>query len=261
MRAELDGKIAVVTGGYGAIGFCIAEKLGKSGAIPIITGLRDEVGASAVEKLREMGINADYVHCDVSDIQSTTAMAKTVEEKYGKIDILVNNAGINCNAEQRHPIHEFEDKMWEAITKVDLDGVYYCSKPVIPIMIKNHGGKIINIGSVTGLMALRNQCAFTAAKAGVFHLTRSMAIELAEHNIFVNAIAPGSIIMKGTEKLFYSNKETAESLLSHIPMHRPGRGEEIAAAVAFLCDPECSYMTGAVVVVDGGWSCGYGREW
>lgn len=261
MIAELEGKTAIVTGAGGAIGACIAMRLGRSGAKVAITDVNDEAGAAVLKTLQGQGIEAIYVHCDVADLASTTAMADEVEAAFSRIDFLINNAGINCNAEQRHPIHEFEDKMWEAIMRVDLDGVYYCSKPVIPKMMKNGGGKIVNIGSVTGMMALRNQCAFTAAKAGVFHLTRSMAIELAESGILVNAIAPGSIIMPGTAELFYSNKTVADSLLAHIPMHRPGEGDEIASAVAYLCDPDCSYMTGAVVVVDGGWSCGYGREW
>lgn len=261
MKAELTGKVAIVTGASGAIGACIARRLGESGAKVALTDVNDEGGKAVTQELREAGIDAIYVHCDVTSLESTTAMADEVEKAFGKIDFLVNNAGINVNSEQRKPIHEFEDRMWEAITKVDLDGVYYCSKPVVRKMVAQGSGKIINIGSVTGIMALRNQCAFTAAKAGVFHLTRSMAIELADSGVLVNAIAPGSIIMPGTEKLFYSNKQTAESLLAHIPMHRPGQGDEIATAVAFLCDPDCSYMTGSVMVVDGGWSCGYGREW
>lgn len=261
MKVDLTGKVAVVTGAGGAIGECIAKRLTDSGAKVVVTDVNVAAGEAVVAQLRQDGHEAMFCYCDVTDPESTQKMVDAAVEKYGKIDILVNNAGINCSAKQRHPVHEFDDRMWEAITKVDLDGVYYCSKPVIKVMIKNGGGKIVNIGSVTGIMALRNQCAFTAAKAGVFHLTRSMAIELAESNILVNAIAPGSIIMPGTEELFYANKQTAESLLSHIPMHRPGRSDEIATAVAFLCDPECSYMTGSTVVVDGGWSCGYGREW
>jgi NAD(P)-dependent dehydrogenase (short-subunit alcohol dehydrogenase family) len=132
-------------------------------------------------------------------------------------------------------------------------------------MLKNPGGRIINISSVAGLVPLRLQSAYVAAKAGVANLTRSMALELGPHGILVNAVAPGSTLTRGTEALFYgpdgTYSEKAASLLSHIPLGRPGTPQEIAHAVLFLAAPESSYINGTILTVDGGWTAGYTREW
>ena len=139
--------------------------------------------------------------------------------------------------------------------------MYYCSKPAILQMERQGwGGSIINIGSIVGLAPLRLQCAFTAAKAGVFNLTKAMALELAPLKIRVNAIAPGSIMFEGTRKLFYADAVKAEAMMSHIPMHRPGNPEDIAGMACFLASEDSAYMTGTVNVVDGGWICGYTRD-
>jgi len=135
----------------------------------------------------------------------------------------------------------------------------------VPAMLKNPGGRIVNIGSVAGLVPLRLQSGFVAAKAAVANLTRSMALELGPKGILVNAVAPGSTLTRGTESLFYGPQgtytEKAADLISHIPLGRPGHPEEIAYAVLCLVAPEASYINGAVLVVDGGWTAGYMRDW
>ena len=137
----------------------------------------------------------------------------------------------------------------------------YCSKPAIQQMVKQgEGGNIINIGSIVGVTPLRLQCAFTAAKAGVFNLTKAMALELAPLNIRVNGIAPGSIMFEGTRKLFYADPVKAEAMMSHIPQNRPGEPKDIAGMACFLASDDSSYMTGTINVVDGGWICGYTRD-
>ena len=128
-------------------------------------------------------------------------------------------------------------------------------------MIKQgEGGSIINIGSIVGLTPLRLQCAFTAAKAGVFNLTRTMALELAPHGIRVNGIAPGSIMFEGTRKLFYANPETANAIISHFPIGVPGEPEDIAAATCYLASEDAKFVVGAIMTIDGGWICGYNRD-
>lgn len=261
MKVDLNGKVSIVTGGGGAIGAAICQQLASNGAKVIVTGRTQKTLDKVVEQIKANGGEAAAVICDVSDPVSTQKMVDAVVELYGRIDCLVNNAGINGGPDDRKPIHEYDDALWKRIIDVDLNGVYYCSKPVIKQMEKQGtGGSIINIGSIVGLTPLRLQCAFTAAKAAVFNLSKAMALELAPLNIRVNSIAPGSIMFEGTRKLFYADTQRAEALLSHIPMHRAGDPDEIAAMTCFLASEEASYMTGSVVTIDGGWTCGYTRD-
>ena len=176
----------------------------------------------------------------------------------GRIDVLVNNAGINVGPDERKHVDEFSDKWWDAILKVDLDGTYNCSKAAVPYM--GEGGSIVNISSIVGMVPLRNQCAFTAAKAAVINFTKAMAMELAPRGIRANVICPGTIGIAITNRL-WKNDSAMEGLLSHIPMGRQGAPHEIANAVAFLASDMASYITGAVLPVDGGWTCGgYARN-
>jgi 3-oxoacyl-[acyl-carrier protein] reductase len=260
MKIDLSGRIAIVTGGYGGIGAAMCHKFSDAGAAVVIVGRNAQKGAEFEKELIDKGVKALFVQGDVSNIESMEQMCEKAFIKFGRIDILVNNAGINVGGEHRVLINEFNDEDWENIINIDLNGVYYCTKPVLKHMIKQKYGRIINISSIVGLVPLRNQCAFTAAKAGVVNLTRSMAIELAQFGILVNCICPGSIMMEGTRQLFYSDKNRAERMLSHIPLGRPGEPEEIAGATVFLASDEATYITGNIMTIDGGWTCGFARD-
>lgn len=260
MTIDLNDQVAIVTGGYGAIGAAMCKKLAEAGASVVVVGRNQEKGNEFVEELKRDGAKASYIYGDVGDKQSMIDMCAETLGIYGKIDILVNNAGINVSSERRGPIHEFDDEDWTNIINTDLNGVYYCSKPVIKHMVERNYGRIINVSSIVGLVPLRNQCAFTAAKAGVVNLTKAMAIELAPFNILVNGICPGSIMFEGTRKLFYQDPQKAERILSHIPLGRPGQPSEIAGAAVYLSSGECSYMTGNIMTIDGGWTCGFARD-
>ncbi|MCL1855446.1 MAG: SDR family oxidoreductase [Clostridia bacterium] len=261
MKVDLNGQVVIVTGGGGAIGSAMARQFADNGAKVIVSGRTQSTLDAVVKEVRKRGGEIGAVVTDVGDKESAARMVEEAVARYGRLDCLVNNAGINGGAEYRKPIHEYDDDLWERIMNIDLNGVYYCSKPAIKQMIKQgHGGSIINIGSIVGLTPLRLQCAFTAAKAGVFNLTKAMALELAEHKIRCNGIAPGSIMFEGTKALFYSDPARAEALLSHIPMHRPGEPDEIASMTCFLASQEAGYMTGSIVTIDGGWICGYTRD-
>jgi NAD(P)-dependent dehydrogenase (short-subunit alcohol dehydrogenase family) len=200
----------------------------------------------------------------VADRAAIDAALEEVVARFGRLDILVNNAGINT-AKDRRPIHEYGRDDWDRILRVDLTGVFVVSQAAVPNLLEARGGRIVNIASVAGLVPLRLQSAFVAAKAGVVNLTRSMALELGPSGILVNCIAPGSILTQGTRALFYdadgAYSERAASLIAHIPLGRPGTPDEIAHAVLFLVAPEASYVNGAVLTVDGGWTAGYHREW
>jgi 3-oxoacyl-[acyl-carrier protein] reductase len=254
MKVDLNGKAALVTGSGGFIGREIALKMAENGADIIINDLNEENGIRVVKEIEMLGRKAIYIKADVSNVDDMKSMADKAIKGFGKIDILVNNAGVNLG---RSPIHEFKDEDWDRTLEIDLSGIFRCSKPMISHMVQRKYGKIINIGSIVGLVPLRMQCAYAAAKAGMFNLTKAMAIELAPHGILVNAIAPGSI----SNVSFYSDPVKSEAILSHIPLHRSGTPEDIANMVLFLASDDSNYITGSIMVVDGGWVCGFARDW
>ncbi|WP_395093827.1 SDR family NAD(P)-dependent oxidoreductase [Armatimonas sp.] len=252
MNINLQHRVALVTGAARGIGKAIAECLAANGATVYVADLgRTEAPHSLV--------------MDVTDSAQIAAALAQIEQEQGRLDILINNAGVNTLA-HRVNLDAFPQAEWDRILAVDLTGVYQVSRAAIPFLRKapEDGRRIVNIASVAGLVPLRLQCAFTAAKAGVINLTKAMALELGPENILVNAIAPGSILTQGTEQLFYGDdglfKDSVQRLLDHIPLGRPGTPEEIAHAALFLVAPESSYINGHCLTVDGGWTAGYHRE-
>jgi len=258
MKVNLDGQTALVTGGAQGIGRAIVQVLADNGAQVAVVDIDAEGAAEAAAAVGGKAWTAN-----VADINRMEAVAAEVAAHFGALQILVNNAGINTTS-GRVPIHEYSLADWDSIIEVDLKGVFSVSRAVVPHILASGGGRIVNISSIAGLVPLRLQSAFVAAKAGVVNLTKSMALELGAQGILVNAVAPGSTLTRGTEKLFYGQdgnySEQAANLLSHIPLGRPAKVEEIAAAVLFLVAPEASYVNGSVIAVDGGWTAGYTRD-
>jgi NAD(P)-dependent dehydrogenase (short-subunit alcohol dehydrogenase family) len=260
MKVDLNNRVALVTGAAGAIGRAIALALAENGATVAVNDLNNPAGTC--REILQLSGRAKSYQCDISDAAAVELMVAAVESELGPVDILVNNAGVNVG-KNRAPLHDFEDDEWHRIVRVDLDGVFYCSRAVSKRMLKWRRGSVINIASVFGIVPARMQCAFAAAKAGTINLTRSQALELGRDGIRVNAIAPGSILTEGTRSLFYNaeNKQKSESLLSHIPLGRPGDTSDVAAAVLYLASDDAKYVTGHVLVVDGGWTAGFSRDW
>ena len=252
MRCDLAGKVALVTGSARGIGRAIAERFAANGDGGLFRRRRG--------RAREF---ASWRRLDVTDSREIESVIDSIVSEHGGLDLVVNNAGVNTMA-HRVTIDEFPRSEWDRILAVDLTGLYEVSRFAARAMRARGSGRIINIASIAGLVPLRLQCAFVAAKAGVVNLTKAMALELGPHGILVNGIAPGSTLTVGTRELFYGEgglfRESVQRMLDHVPLGRPAEVDEIAVAALFLADPENSYMNGHVLTVDGGWTAGYARE-
>jgi NAD(P)-dependent dehydrogenase (short-subunit alcohol dehydrogenase family) len=259
MRCDLTGKVSLVTGAARGIGQAIADRLAANGSIVVYTDVDTE--AVGVAAARSHG--AKSFPMDVTRREEVESVISQVVADLGRLDIVVNNAGVNTLA-HRVTIDQFPREEWDRLLSVDLTGVFEVSRCAARVMRAQGTGRIINIASIVGLVPLRLQCAFVAAKAGVVNLTRAMALELGPHGILVNGIAPGSTLTDGTRKLFYAEggkfRDAVQRMLDHVPLGRPATTDEIAVAALFLADPENSYMNGHVLTVDGGWTAGYARD-
>lgn len=255
MNVDLNGQVALVTGAARGIGLATADLLAANGARVVYADV-DAAGAAAAAA-RTPG--ASSLALDVSQESQVEAGVDQVVAEHGRLDLVVNNAGINT-MRHRVNIDQFPLDEWNRIVAVDLTGLFLVSRAASRHLIARQGGRIVNISSVLGVVPARLQCAYTAAKAGVVQLTRTMAIELAPSNILVNCVAPGSTLTEGTRQLFYSQdalmQERAQRMLSHVPLQRPGTVDEIAHAVLFFVAPASSYITGQILCVDGGWTAG-----
>jgi len=261
MIVNLANKTALITGAAGTIGSVTAMELARNGAAVFMNDINEHAGQKIAQTICEAGCSATFLPGDVTKEEDIAHMAETALSRRGRIDILVNNVGLNVNAEFRKPLYGYDPAAWHKVVDVCLDSVYYCCKYVIPVMEKQHYGKVVNIGSVAGFSApLRLQSAYSAAKAAIVNLTKSLAIEYAKSNINVNCVVPGSIMNEQIKTAVYGDPARKESMLSHIPQGNAGEPLDIANAVLFFASDDSKYATGSVLNIDGGWAAGYALD-
>jgi len=241
-QIDLSGKNALVTGSTRGIGRAIAETLAKSGARVAVVG-RDL--QKAKEAAASVGNGSQGFACDVTDTTAVTKLVADVEAAFGSIDILVNNAGITRD----NLVMRLKDEDWDAVINANLRGAFAAIRAVSRGMMKRRSGRIINVSSIIGIIGNKGQANYAASKAGLIALTKSVAKELGSRNILVNAVAPGFI---ETEMTAAMTPEAREALGKQIALERLGTPQDVAATVAFLASDLSSYITGQVLVVDGG---------
>ncbi len=240
-----SGQTALITGAGTGIGKAIALELASNGCDVAICGRRIEPLAETTAEIEALGRKALYASVDVSSNEAVTSFVTDVIAKFGKLDILINNAGVTRD----NLLMRMSEEEWDSVIDTNLKGAFLFSKAVSRPMMKQRAGSIVNISSVVGITGNAGQCNYTASKAGLIALTKSMAKELSSRGIRVNAVAPGFIKSQMTEKL---SQELCDALLGNIPAGRLGEPEDIAKAVAFLCSPDASYITGQTISVNGG---------
>ncbi|TNC72241.1 SDR family NAD(P)-dependent oxidoreductase [Rubellimicrobium roseum] len=247
-RFRADGKVALVTGGTRGIGLAIARALAEAGARVVVSARTDPGGS---ESLKADGHQVEYRQADLLEHGAAEALVAGVIRDHGRLDILVNNAGVADHG----ATEDFDDDRLDRLMGVNFDSVFRACRAAIRPMRAQGGGVMLNIGSISGHISNipQKQAAYNASKAAVHMLSKSLASDLAEDNIRVNAIAPGYIITAMTEGGF-ANPEWAKVWTDMTPMRRAGTPEEVAALALFLCTDASSYMTGSVVTIDGGYT-------
>lgn len=241
-----NGEVAIITGAAQGIGKAIAQALCKQGAKAAVLDIDAQKGQECVREIIAAGGDAQFFACDVASVDEIKASVQAVADAFGRIDILVNNAGILHTT----PIEDIVEEEWDRICDVNLKSVFFMSQQVLPYMKQQKSGKILNISSVAGRMGGKaNGLGYTATKAGMIGLTYGFATRLAKHNINVNVIAPGTT---QTDILKAIAPDKLEALSDSIPLNRLGRPEEIADAAVFLVSKQASFITGAVLDINGG---------
>lgn len=252
--SKLNGKVAVVTGATGGIGFQVAKRLGEDGYIVILNGIEDEVGAQKVEELKAAGITAEYYGFDVTNEDAVASNITKIGEKYGKIDLVVNNAG---GLGGRSRFEDMTTEFYRFVMALNLDSTFFVSRAAIPFLKKGENPSIINYTSIAGWNAGGPGAGiYGTSKAGVHALTRALAKDLAEYGIRVNAVSPGTIDTPFHAQIKSTKPEVFASWKDNILLGRLGQPEEVASVVAFLASENASFLTAETIQVTGGQGLG-----
>ena len=247
---ELQDKVAVVTGGAGGIGVVVCQQLARAGAAVVVADLNEQMGRETAEGIVSEGGRARFMKLDVTDSGSVQAVFQAVEEQYGRVDINVNCAGVT----KRMDTLDFEEKAFRWIMDINVTGVFLCAQAAARHMVRRgEGGKIVNIASVGGLVGLKGTIGYACSKGAVVQMIRTMALDLAEHNINVNGVAP-ALNRTAIAAPVINDPDTYQSFMDKIPLRRLCEPMDVACAIQFLCSSASDFITGQILPVDGGWT-------
>jgi NAD(P)-dependent dehydrogenase (short-subunit alcohol dehydrogenase family) len=245
---RLQGKVALITGGGSGMGRASSLLFAEEGARVVVVDRVASSGDETVRMIRDAGGEASYVNADVAEAPDAEMMVSTAVATYGRLDVLFNNAGIEGPSVK---LLEYGEDNWHRVIAVNLTAVYYAMRAAIPHMVEQGGGVILSTASVAGLVGLARSSAYSAAKAGVIGLSRTVALEYGAQNIRVNCICPGFIHTPMMDRVLGGRPQAA--IEPHVPLHRVGQVEDIARAALYLASDEAAYVTGVPFVVDGGY--------
>lgn len=249
-----NGKVAIITGATGGIGFEVAKRLGQDGYIVVLNGIDDEAGKERIKELQSEGISAEYYGFDVTKEDEVTTNIENIGNKFGKIDVLVNNAG-GLGGRQR--FEEMTTEFYRFVMALNLDSVFFTSRAAIPFLKKGHNPTIINYTSNAGWNAGGPGAGiYGTSKAGVHAITRALAKDLAEYSIRVNAVSPGTIDTPFHAQIKSTKPEVFASWKNNIMLGRLGQPEEVAAVVSFLASEDASFITAETIQIGGGQALG-----
>ncbi|HEY3277826.1 MAG TPA: SDR family oxidoreductase [Syntrophorhabdaceae bacterium] len=249
-KGNFTGKVAFITGAASGIGEATALAFAREGASVVVADVSEQRNQETARVIEEQGGRALAIRCDVMRAEDVKAALDKTVEAFGRLDIAFNNAGVE--PKKVSPTAEVEEEEWDRIIDIDLRGVFLCMKYEIPLMLKQGGGAIVNTSSGAGIIGIKGNPAYTAAKHGVIGLTRSAALDYAASNIRINAVCPGYIDTPMMTRFTGGTPEGRAKVISEEPIRRMGQPEEIANAVLWLCSEAASFVVGHAMVVDGG---------
>lgn len=261
MKYELNNKVAIVVGGGGSTGSSVCKMLAANGAKVVAAGRTLEKLNAVVDEIAAQGGTAIAISADVTSMDSMNALVDATVKAFGRVDAMINCAGVRGRLEKRNPLQDYDDELWETVIATEMTGAYHAIKAAARQMVEQGtGGSLITVGSATGIVPIKLQCAYSAAKAGVFNFTKAVAMELGPEKIRCNAIASGETMNDELKALIAEQPESAQAVVSHTPSGALVETDELAALSCFLVSDAAASITGSILTVDGAWTSGYTRD-